>query len=63
MGNLGSVTCIVDDSLFADSCPQVGNQAWVTWLDNNVPDLTRINNKASLIRQLFSGVSDIPHSE
>ncbi|PVF97008.1 alpha/beta-hydrolase [Serendipita vermifera] len=29
--------------------PRVGNQAWVTWLDNNVPDLTRINNKNDVV--------------
>ncbi|PVF97006.1 alpha/beta-hydrolase [Serendipita vermifera] len=29
--------------------PRVGNQAWVTWLDNNVTDLTRINNKNDLV--------------
>ncbi|KIM31208.1 hypothetical protein M408DRAFT_15075 [Serendipita vermifera MAFF 305830] len=25
--------------------PRVGNQAWVTWVDNNLTDLTRVNNK------------------
>jgi hypothetical protein len=25
--------------------PRVGNQAWVTWVNSNLPDLTRINNK------------------
>ncbi|KAG8823155.1 hypothetical protein FRC19_004526 [Serendipita sp. 401] len=25
--------------------PRVGNQAWVTWVDANLPDLNRINNK------------------
>ncbi|PVF97005.1 alpha/beta-hydrolase [Serendipita vermifera] len=29
--------------------PRVGNQAWVTWLDSNVPDLTRINNKNDIV--------------
>jgi hypothetical protein len=24
---------------------QVGNQAWASWVDDNLSDLTRINNK------------------
>jgi hypothetical protein len=38
---------------------QVGNQAWVTWLDSNVPDLTRINNKVTLFTTIYPDASDL----